>query len=283
MAFDLGSKFSKKISGTVTGGLDKLLPGNDIVSKTAKSVLGASGNRLLQAGLKFAGVNILGEEVFNNISTATFRDNDTRVRIGLSPGSGSIFYKDPSNQLLSPLLDTDGIMFPYTPNVNINYSASYSALQPTHSNYAQHAYAQSSVDFIGINGMFTANTADEARYVLAVLHFMRTATKMFYGTDGTRGTPPPVLRFSGYGPFQFNSVPVVLSSFAHDFENTVDYIEVPLASSPDASTKTMVPTQMMINMNLLPIYTRSQVRNFSLEGFAKGDFIGKPGGPGGFV
>lgn len=283
MAFDLGSKINRKISGTVTDGLNKVLPGNDPISKAAKGVLGASGNRLLQAGLKFAGVNILGEDLFNNITTATFRDNDTRVRIGLSPGSGSIFYKDPSNQILAPLLGTDGILFPYTPNVNINYSASYSAIQPTHTNYAQHSYAQSSVDFIGVTGMFTANTADEARYVLAVLHFMRTATKMFYGTDGTRGTPPPVLRFSGYGPFQFNSVPVVLSSFAHDFENSVDYIEVPLASSPDAGTKTMVPTQMMINMNLMPIYTKSQQRQFSLEGFAKGDYIGKPGGPGGFV
>ena len=38
------------------------------------------------------------------------------------------------------------------------------------SNFVQHSYNASSVDTISIDSLFTANTADEARYVFAVLH-----------------------------------------------------------------------------------------------------------------
>ncbi len=282
MAFDLGSKFTKKANEYIDNGTGKLLPGNDLASRTGRGILDASANRLLGAGLKFLGANDEGS-FLNNLVTATFRDNDTRVRVGLSPGATTILYNDPSNKLLQPLRDTDGVLFPYTPNITTSHSASYAGMQPTHSNYVQHSYGSSSVDSITVVGQFTANTADEARYLLAVLHFMRSAHKMFFGQDTNRGTPPPVLRLSGYGPFQFHSVPVVLQAFTHDFEGSSDYIEVPLASAPDASTKTMVPTLMNINMSLLPVYTRNQIKDFSLEGFARGDQIGNPSKGGGFI
>ena len=62
-----------------------------------------------------------------------------------------------------------------------------------------------------------------------------------------------------------------------------DMIEVPLASSPDAATKTMIPTYMPITLNLMPIYSKNQIGNFSLESFARGDLIGNPGKSGGFL
>jgi hypothetical protein len=40
---------------------------------------------------------------------------------------------------------------------------------------------------------------------------------------------------------------------------------------------------MNINMSLLPIYTRNQIKEFSLEGFARGDQIGNPSKGGGFI
>lgn len=281
--FNLGSKASRKIQSFTSKSASRILPGNDPLSKIGRNILDSSANRLLNAGLEAAGVSILGKDLYNNVVTATFRDNDTRVRIALSPGSPGILYKDPNNQILAPLLDTGGVLFPYTPTINISYSASYGQMHPTHSNFAQHSYGQSNVDAITVVGTFTANTADEARYLLAVLHFMRSAHKMFFGRDALRGTPPPVLRFSGYGPFQFNSVPCVLQAFSHDFEGSSDYIEVPLASSPDAATKTMVPTIMNINFSLLPIYSKDQIGNFSLESFARGDQIGNPSRGGGFI
>ena len=50
-----------------------------------------------------------------------------------------------------------------------------------------------------------------------------------------------------------------------------DYIEVPLASAPDAATKTMIPTFMNVTMTLNPIYTKEQISRFSPEDFAKAD------------
>lgn len=279
MAFDLGSKFTKKASQYSERATGRLLPGNDLISKTARGFLDAQSSRLLQAGLDIAGQN----PFLDSILSATFRDNDTRVRIGLSPKSGPILYKDSSNKILAPLNDTDGVLFPYTPNINVAHSANYAGMQPTHSNYIQHSYGSSSTDSIAVVGMFTANTADEARYMMAVLHFMRSAHKMFFGQDKLRGTPPPVLRLSGYGPYQFNSVPVVVQAFSHDFEGSSDYIEVPLAAAPDSATKTMVPTMMNINFSLLPIYTRNQIGEFSLDEFARGNKIGNPSKGGGFI
>ena len=67
-----------------------------------------------------------------------------------------------------------------------------------------------------LTAVFTANTAKEAEYMLACIHF-RTATKSDFGAykDGIRrtdaGTPPPVL-VSGYGTEMFNNIPVVVRS-----------------------------------------------------------------------
>ena len=280
MAFDLGSKFTRRAQQFVSNAAGRALPGNDPLSKIGRSVLGASGNRLIQAGLNFAGANIPG---FSDAATTVFRDGDIRVRLSMSPGSGPLLYKDPNNKLLQPLIDTDGILFPYTPTVTVSHSAQYSGTHPAHSNHIQHSYNASSVDSITVDGYFTANTADEARYVFAVLHFLHSAYKMFYGADAQRGTPPPVLRLSGYGPYNYNSVPVVLQQFAEIMPADRDMIEVPLASSPDAATKTMIPTYMPITLNLMPIYSKNQIGNFSLESFARGDLIGNPGKGGGFL
>ena len=274
MAFDLGSKFTRKAKQFTEDAVGRALPGNDPLSKVGRNVLDASANRLISSGLNFLKDN----KFINDIITTTFRDNDTRVRLSLSPDSGPILYKSLSNRLLEPLSDTNGVLFPYTPTISISHTAQYTGMHPTHSNYVQHSYNASSVDAISIDGYFTANNADEARYVFAVLHFLRSAYKMFFGTDANRGTPPPVLRLSGYGPFNYHSVPVVLTNFTEIMSADRDYIEVPLASAPDAATKTMIPTFMNMTMTLSPIYTKEQISNFGLEKFARGDLIGRPGG-----
>lgn len=274
MAFDLGNKFTRKAKQFTEDAVGRALPGNDPLSKVGRNILNASSNRLVSSGLGF----LKGNSFINDIVTATFRENDTRVRLSLSPDSGPILYKSFNNKLLEPLIDTNGILFPYTPTISVSHTASYTGMHPTHSNYVQHSYNASSVDAISIDGYFTANNADEARYVFAVLHFLRSAYKMFFGTDANRGTPPPVLRLSGYGPFNYHSVPVVLTNFTEIMSADRDYIEVPLAAAPDAATKTMIPTFMNMTMTLSPIYTKDQISNFSLESFARGDLIGRPGG-----
>jgi hypothetical protein len=83
---------------------------------------------------------------------------------------------------------------------------------------------------IQIRGTFTAQDTKEADYLLAVIHFFRSATKMFYGQDAERGTPPPVCLLNGLGQYQFSDHPVVISSFNYTLPNDVDYIR---AGSPN--------------------------------------------------
>lgn len=239
--------------------------------KVAQAVLDGSSNRLFAAGLNFAGANI---PALNGELNAQFTQQDKRVRLSLSPGSGPILYKDPNNNILKPLVQTAGILFPYMPNISVARSANYMGQHPTHSNYVQHSYANSSVENITVDGQFTANTPEEASYVFAVLHFLRTTHKMFYGSDALRGTPPPVLRLSGLGSQMFNSVPVVMQSYPEILSGDSDLIEVPGHGA-------LIPSVMQFSLSLLPIYSKNQIGNFSLENFAKGNLIGSPSGSGG--
>ena len=150
MAFDLGQKFTRKAKQFTEDAVGRALPGNDPLSKVGRNVLDASSNRLVSAGLEFA----KGIPFLDQIVTTVFRDNDTRVRLSLSPNSGQILYKSFNNKLLEPLNDTDGILFPYTPTISVSHTAQYTGMHPTHSNYVQHSYNASSVDAISIDGYF---------------------------------------------------------------------------------------------------------------------------------
>jgi hypothetical protein len=77
---------------------------------------------------------------------------------------------------------------------------------------------------LSIRGTFTAQDTSEADYLLAVIHFFRSVTKMFYGKDAQRGSPPPLVFLSGYGMNQFYGHPCVISSFQYNLPDNVDYI-----------------------------------------------------------
>jgi hypothetical protein len=64
----------------------------------------------------------------------------------------------------------------------------------------------------------------EANYLLAVIQFFRSATKMFYGQDAQRGAPPPLLFVTGMGEYQFNNHACVLTNFEYSLPADVDYI-----------------------------------------------------------
>jgi hypothetical protein len=162
---------------------------------------------------------------------------DWRVKLSLASGSAYL-YNDPdaksdSKHILKPLADTDGIIFPYMPAISLSYRANYDSADVTHSNYKLQFYRGSSVDDIQITADFTAQDTTEAKYLLAVIHFFRSVTKMFYGQDGNpvAGTPPPLCFLSGLGAYQFNKHPLVISSFSYSLPTDVDYIR----------TETMIP------------------------------------------
>ena len=261
--------------------MNKVIPGDGFISKTARGYLGSQANRLINSQLNPGGAN----SVLPNGGVATARfgsDYDTRARLALSPGAGNILYRDPSNELLRPLTTTDGVVWPYTPSINVGYSAAYTGNQVVHNNYASQSYGQSMIEQITCAGQFTANTPAEAEYLLSVLHFLKSATKSFFGQDTNRGTPPPVLRFSAHGPYMFNSVPVVISNTTQDFEQTVDYINAKVASGDNGvDSTTRVPSSITINVTLLPVISRQRQTEFGLEKYARGELIGQASGKGG--
>ena len=163
--------------------------------------------------------------------TANFETKqDWRVRLSLAP-SATYLYKAENPGILKPLKDTDGVIFPYLPTVNVSYIANYDPQELTHSNYKAYQYRSSSVEQVQITGDFTAQDTAEANYMLSVIHFFRSVTKMFYGQDQNPkpGTPPPLVFLYGLGDFQFNAHPLVVTTFNYSLPNDVDYIR---ASAP---------------------------------------------------
>lgn len=260
---------------------------------------------------------------------STFNNRDWRVRISLAPKAQYLYKVASSGDILNPLRYTDGVIFPYTPNIQINYRANYESYDMVHSNIRGLFYKNSSPAEISVTGIFTAQDTNEANYLLAVIHFFRSCTKMFYGQDANAGTPPPLVYMSGYGDYQFAEHPCVVTNFNYHLPADVDYIRARSASlnntnlitrrdrqnnGPTSSpiysaiarlqtifmpkgglpqnqssqpydtsgtsvelggeTPTYVPTQMEVQITMLPVQSRSQMsKQFSLDKFAQGDLL----------
>ena len=156
-------------------------------------------------------------------------DTDWRFRISLAPQSTYLYNApdrdgQPGAGILAPLRKTNGVIFPYTPSITTTYEARYSDYELTHSNYRGLFYQGSKVSDLQIDATFTAQDTAEAEYLLAVIHFFRSITKMFYGQDPERGTPPPLVYLRGFGEYQFNLHPCVVAQFNYKLPNDVDYI-----------------------------------------------------------
>jgi len=169
-------------------------------------------------------------------------NGDWRVRLSLAPYSDYL-YNATGAGILAPLTATNGVIFPYTPNITTTYSADYEKYNLIHSNYRGLFYKSSSVGDLQIRGTFTAQDTREAAYLLAVIHFFRSVTKMFYGQDAERGTPPPLVYLSGYGDQQFSSHPCVVGQFNYSLPNEVDYIRTngPNNFGPNMSNRQTPP------------------------------------------
>ena len=165
-----------------------------------------------------------------NQQTARLQSNtpaqagDWRVRLSLAPNSNYLYNAPDPGPVLWPLYNTGGVIFPYTPTIDTSYKANYTPYDLTHSNYRGYFYQSSYVDGVNVKGTFTAQDTAEANYLLAVIHFFRSVTKMFYGQDSQAGSPPPLVFLSGLGDFQFNQHPCVVSQFNYSLPGDVNYI-----------------------------------------------------------
>lgn len=151
---------------------------------------------------------------------------DWRVRMNIAPTLMALYHLASPGDVLYPLKQTNGVIFPYTPQIQTGYKATYEVSELVHTNYKNYFYKNSSVEDLTITADFTAQDQQEAQYLLAVIHFFRSVTKMFYGQDKspTAGTPPPLVFLSGFGAYNYDNHPLLISSFSYTLPNDVDYI-----------------------------------------------------------
>lgn len=193
-----------------------------------------------------------------------------------------LFGEDDPKNVLYPLRHLErGLIFPYTPTVTTSSMANYSTQNFSHSNYGYKSWQNSDITDIQLTGLFTAGTTQEATYMLAAIHFLKSAMKGGFGIkDNARGVPPPVFHFNYLGEYQFKNVPVVITNVMINYENSVDYVPVLV----NGEVKDHVPTVMDISITMSPKYNTKYVRDeFSIEAFRSGKLLTDAGNKDGFI
>jgi hypothetical protein len=164
------------------------------------------------------------------------------------------------------------------PKIDVAYKADYDSYSLTHSNYKGYFYKSSYTDAVTLTATFTAQDTSEANYLLAVIHFFRSVTKMFYGQDAQRGAPPPMVYLTGLGEYQFAAHPCVVSSFQYNLPNDVDYIR---AGSPNTNGTNLLTRRSRQDLPTNPITGAvKRLENlFSSQGINKGAISSPPAPP----
>jgi hypothetical protein len=168
----------------------------------------------------------------------------------------------------------------------------------THSNYPFYAYAYSELPSFTVTGEFPVQNFEDAQYWVAMLHFFRSVTKMFFGApkgnDADKGNPPPILQLNGYGNYVFHNVPVVVTMFNVDMRADVDYIcttqndlgksginynalyndlNANVVANPDKNS-TWAPALSQVALQLQPVYSRQSIKKFNMADFVNGRLNG---------
>ena len=296
---------------------------NEIVNTAAGTVVGAANQltsflnpgmaRLKAAGLNPGGGRVLGgllDRANVNYSNSITKDIAKDWRVRVSSNSEAL----PYSGVMSPLGLTQGVIFPYTPQIAVTHQANYTPQKFTHSNYPAFSYENSEVQSIQITADFTVQNGNEAAYLLACIYFFRSSTKMFFGSGDKVGNPPPLVFLDGYGSHYFPHVPCLVTQFSHTMPADVDYLETNAQLSQDAvagainqtpltskyvqyaqralqvgvgdgsgggggnsgNSSTRIPTVSQITISLQPVYSKKVIAdNFSLERFSQGGLIDK--------
>tara|TARA_X000000950_G_scaffold13548_1_gene14673 strand:+ start:51 stop:887 length:837 start_codon:yes stop_codon:yes gene_type:complete len=273
------------------------------IGKIVKNVGGSIFNRTL-GRLTGAGIST-DSKIVNSRAKWSGRSDKTdwRVRLQVPDGPLTKFFDFNNNPIMQPLAASQGIFWPLTPAVVIQHSANYNAMDQVHSNYPHQAYQNSQVDSMNIIGEFPVQNSDDAKHWVATVNFLRTATKMFFGSedgiDGLKGNPPPIMHLYGYGDHMFNKVPVVINTFNVELRPGIDYISTKQSTTPykqlngpDAGfdqsaiageSQTWAPTLSNISVLVTPIYSRDSIKNFSMKKFVNGELNGKGSNEVGFI
>ena len=263
--------------------------GGSFINRTLSRLTGAgisTDSRIVQARAKWSGRS---------------DKTDWRVRLQVPDGPLTNFFDFNNNPIMQPLAESQGIFWPLTPAVVIQHSANYNAMDQVHSNYPHQAYQNSQVDSLNIIGEFPVQNSEDAKHWVATVNFLRTATKMFFGSEdgigSLKGNPPPIMHLYGYGDHMFNKVPVVINTFNVELRPGIDYIstkqsdtEYKQLTGADAGeflnsseSQTWAPTLSNISVLVTPIYSRDSIKNFSMKKFVRGELNGKSSNEVGFI
>ena len=221
---DLGA--SSNLISSVTSGIDTATNLASAISTGLDS--GDIGGAIRSA---ISGLPAAGEAVGDIMSAVSSfggdaNPNDWRVRLSLANWSS---FK--SSPVLQPLKDAGGLIFPYTPSITIASSASYSKIDTTHTNYSFQAFKSSDPGSISITAPMYVEDATQGLYWIAMVHYLRSLTKMFAGSDPKAGNPPPIVMLNGYGNYVFKNVPVIVTNFNTTLDEKSDYIGVNVVGS----------------------------------------------------
>ncbi len=266
---------------------------NDLASLPSLGQLGAGSTSFLPTS------NALSTD--SSATTGVMKDNDTRVRLRAMRGAEKQVYGEISNDnilsIMNPSADrtwdsvatggtsnktsatTDGLLFPYTPSIGFSQSVDYKEISMIQTNGDYSAYSRTPSVSLRVSGKFTVQNQREGRYLLAVIHFLRTVSKSYFGEidagNKLAGLPPPVLIFSGYGNYMFNELPVIVKSHDYSLDDNMDTVEIQTASGI-----ARLPAMLTINMELTVQQTPQKMRKeFSLDEFRTGALMrdGKTG------
>lgn len=178
--------------------------------------------------------------------------NDHRVKIRVP--------KNYLTNVLGSLGNLQGIIFPYTPTINYEFTAQYGDLKPLHSNFPINFYQRSTVSGISISGKFTVESQQDSEIYIATQRLLIALTRMKFGLDSDAGAPPPVCRLDAYGDMFLKNVPVAISSFRVEYPEDVDYYL-------NKKFNTSVPTRSTIAVTCIPMYSRNELQKFSVNNY----------------
>jgi hypothetical protein len=258
-------------------GITVAQPGSDFVAagslNPTMDLQGISGT---QPGSDFVAAGSFAQPNFTAYSNTS---NDIRVRLCAQVGQESRVYGDDTPDNLMSIMHpkahgTNGLLFPYTPTISVTQAVDYKEAGPlVHTNADIQAYSRTPSVTFSVTGKFTIQNQREGRYALAVLHFLRTVSKMYFGeqdkANGLAGLPPPVLVFNAYGNYMFNNLPVILKSHSYTLNDTVDMVDVQTAGGI-----ARIPALFEISMDLAVQQSPSKLRKeFSLDAFRTGDLM----------
>lgn len=243
----------------------------------------------------FEGLSKLAQksENFNNDSDAGGR----RVRLRPKPAVAAQMLG--SGPLLFPLVQTNGMVWPYQPDIQYSQDVEYQQVSMVHTNQDFYAYTKTPSVKLSCSGEFTVQNQTEGLYALACIHFLRTVTKMYFGESPNAGTPPPVLLFDAYGQYMFNRLPVIVTNFQANMPKDIDYVPINLDSldnptsvdqigianrtvantfnltsiNGSANGYVWLPAIFSISVSMIVQNTPNKLRQFNLDLFRNGTLL----------